>query len=145
MKTKKLLNSFIYAISGIRQAIKTQRNFRIHLIMALYVSYFAIITKISYTNICILLICFMTILSLELINTAIEKLCNKIDTSYNLIIKSAKDTAAAAVLIASIFCSIIGIILFLFSGNVSNIFNFKYLISPIILTPLSLIFIFKRS
>lgn len=145
MKTKKLINSFIYAMSGIRQAINTQRNFRIHLIITLYVSYFAIITKISYTNFCILLICFMVILSLELINTATEKLCNKIDTSYNLIIKSAKDTAAAAVLISSIFCAIIGIMIFLFSGNFLNIFKLKYLILPLILLLPSLIFIFKRS
>lgn len=145
MKTKKLINSFIYAMSGIRQAIKTQRNFRIHLIISLYISYFAIIAKVSYSNICILLICFMIILSLELINTAIEKLCDKIDTSYNLIIKSAKDTASAAVLIASVICAIIGIIIFLSSDNISNIFSLKHLILPTFLAPLSLIFIFKRS
>ena len=57
--------------------------------------------------------CCMLVLSLELLNTAIENICNLLSKDFNPFIKIIKDTAAAAVLVTAIGSVIIGAVIFL--------------------------------
>ena len=114
MKNKKrLINSFKYAFTGIKTAFKTEQNMKIHLIILILVIIFGIILKISKAEwiICIILIGF--VISLELINTAIENTVDLITIENNPKAKIAKDTAAGAVLISAITAAIIGLIIFI--------------------------------
>ena len=72
----------------------------------------AIFFNISKNEWILVLLCSMIVLSLEGINTAIERLCNENDTNFNINIKIIKDTAAGAVLISCIFSAIIGMVIF---------------------------------
>ena len=113
MAIKKLINSFTYAIMGIKSAIKTEQNMKIHLLIMEIVILMALILNISFNEWLIVLICFMVVISSELFNTALEKCVDLASPNKNEIAKLAKDISAGAVLITAIFAAIIGIIIFL--------------------------------
>jgi diacylglycerol kinase len=56
--------------------------------------------------------CCVLVLSLELLNTAIENLCDIVTEEYHPIIKIVKDSAAAAVLITATGSVVTGLIIF---------------------------------
>lgn len=58
-------------------------------------------------------VCSALVLSLEIINTSIEKLSNIISTSFHSAIKLVKDMAAGAVFLVSVISLIIACIIFL--------------------------------
>ena len=114
MKDKKrLINSFKYAFEGIFTALKTEQNMKIHIFIMILVIIFGIILNINQIEWIICIILFGFVISLELINTAIENTIDLITIEKKPKAKIAKDTAAGAVLIASIVSAIIGLIIFI--------------------------------
>lgn len=109
----KLNYSFKYAFEGIITTIKEERNMFIHFLIAIIVVITGIYVRLSLNEWLICLLLFALVFSLELINTAIENTVDLVTTKKNKKAKIAKDAAAGAVLIAAIFASIIGIIIFL--------------------------------
>lgn len=109
----KLNYSFKYAFEGIITTIKEERNMFIHFLIAIIVVITGIYVRLSLNEWLICLLLFALVFSLELINTAIENTVDLVTTKKNKKAKLAKDAAAGAVLIAAIFASIIGIIIFL--------------------------------
>lgn len=109
----KLIFSFKYAFEGIITTIKEERNMFIHFLIAIIVVITGIYVRLSLNEWFICLLLFALVFSLELINTAIENTVDLVATKNNKKAKIAKDAAAGAVLIAAIFASIIGIIIFL--------------------------------
>lgn len=109
----KLNYSFKYAFEGIITTIKEERNMFIHFLIAIIVVITGIYVRLSLNEWFICLLLFALVFSLELINTAIENTVDLVTTKKNKKAKVAKDAAAGAVLIAAIFASIIGIIIFL--------------------------------
>ncbi|MFG6494130.1 diacylglycerol kinase family protein [Fictibacillus sp. UD] len=110
---RKLFSSFMFAFAGIFTTFKTEQNFRIHTIISVIVITTAIALDFSSLKLIILLIVIGLVLALELINTAIENTVDLITPEYHLLAKKAKDAAAGAVLVFSIFAVIIGILLFI--------------------------------
>lgn len=109
----KLTFSFKYAFEGIITTIKEERNMFIHFLIAIIVVITGVYVRLSLNEWLICLLLFALVFSLELINTAIENTVDLVTTKKNKKAKMAKDAAAGAVLIAAIFASIIGIIIFL--------------------------------
>ncbi|MBU2036174.1 diacylglycerol kinase family protein [Patescibacteria group bacterium] len=105
--------SFKYAFEGLKLTFKNEPNFRIQLILALLSTFLGIILKISQIEWLILITVIFLVLLLELINSSLEALVNLVSPEINEKAKIAKDTAAGAVLVASILSLIIGIALFL--------------------------------
>ncbi|MFI3225925.1 MAG: diacylglycerol kinase family protein [Clostridia bacterium] len=142
---RKLRKSFGFALDGIKYCVNNERNFRIHLVAIAYVLIFSHLAQISTIEFAIMMMCFAQVLSAELLNTAIECLCNRTGFEYNIFIKNAKDIAAAAVLVCAISCVIIGLVIFtpkigIILANLTVI----YIGILIILTLINLWFIFKR-
>jgi undecaprenol kinase/diacylglycerol kinase (ATP) len=81
--------------------------------IALLVAIAGIFFSISTAEWMIILICFAMVLSFEIINSAIEKLCDLVSPEFNLTIKKVKDMSASAVLLAAIISFIVGCIIFL--------------------------------
>ena len=109
---KKMLLSFKYAITGIVNTIKSERNMKIHICMMSLVIIFGIILKLSVLEWIICIILFSLVIAGELFNTAIENVVDIIMPQKNIKAKIAKDAAAGAVLILSIGSAIIGLIIF---------------------------------
>lgn len=112
----RLALSFLYALRGIGYAVKTQRNFRIHLTALMVVVVFNTMAQLSATHWCIELLCCMVVISMELVNTALESACDKISTKQHALLGHAKDAAAGAVLVSAIGSVVIAFLIF-FYGN----------------------------
>ena len=110
---KKLRNSFKYASSGIKLCIKDEQNMLLHLTMATLVIISGFILKISKIEWIICVILIGIVMMMELLNTAIENVCDAVTDRENKYIKIAKDTAAGSVLIISIVSAIIGLMIFI--------------------------------
>ena len=112
-KTKKLINSFKYAISGIITSFRTERNMKIHILVMILVIIAGIVFKLSLLDWIILVIMFGLVISAELFNTAIETTIDMITKEKNEKAKIAKDVAAGAVLVLAIVSVIVGLIIFI--------------------------------
>jgi diacylglycerol kinase (ATP) len=111
--SKNLLKSFKYAFNGIYYVFKTSRNFLIQLIFALTSLIIAFLLKIDINNFVILIATIMSVLILEILNTSIESIVDLVvNKEFSSLAKIAKDTSAAAVLLASINSVIIAISIF---------------------------------
>ena len=113
MKNKKLINSFKCAIQGIKQAVKTERNVKIHITIMILVIIAGIVLKINTQEWIICIILFGLVISLELVNSAIEATVDIAIPEINEKAKVAKDVAAGAVLVSAIASAIIGLIIFI--------------------------------
>lgn len=112
-KKNPLYRSFGYAFEGIFSGIRKERNMKIHCIAVICVVIAGVIFKISCIEWCLCLILFGMILSLELVNTAMEAVVDLVTEEHRPLAKLAKDTAAGAVLIAAIMAALVGILIFL--------------------------------
>ena len=108
----RLIKSIRYAVKGMRAATKEQLNIRIHLFIALAVVAAGLYFHITPTEWILLLIVISLVISLELLNTAIENLTDLVTKEQNPLTGKVKDIAAAAVLFSSIIAAIIGLIIF---------------------------------
>ena len=109
---KKLLKSFKYAFEGIFTGIKEEQNMKIHITIMILVIIFGIVLKISKIEWITCILLFGLVISMELINTAIENTVDLITKEKNEQAKIAKDVAAGAVLVSAIVSVIIGLIIF---------------------------------
>jgi len=74
----KIFKSFVYAFCGILNSIKTERNFRIHIVAAVVTYFFANECKFSPSEYVLLTITVFAVMSAELVNTAIEALSDAV-------------------------------------------------------------------
>lgn len=108
----KFLKGFYYAGRGIALAVR-ERNFRFHLCAAAFVIFFAArFYELSRGEWAALLLTCGAVLSLEAMNTAIERLCDKLSPEQDPKIGAVKDIAAGAVLISAIIAVAVGVCLF---------------------------------
>ncbi|TVQ09315.1 MAG: diacylglycerol kinase family protein [Leptolyngbya sp. DLM2.Bin27] len=98
-----LLVSFTYAWQGISYAFRTQRNFRIHVIVGSLAVSLAIALSLSLVELAVVILTCGIVLTLELVNTALESVVDlAVEQTYHELAKIAKDCAAAAVLISAL-------------------------------------------
>ena len=108
-----LIESFKFALEGLKTAIKKGRNFRIQVLLGTFAVALGIFYKISPSEWLDLILIIASVLILELINTAIEEIVNIISPQIQERAKIAKDVSAGAVLVASIAAVCIGGLVFL--------------------------------
>ena len=107
-----LLESFNYSLEGIIHVLRTQRNMRIHFLVAAVVLVVAFAAGVTNYELIALLLAIAFVLIAEMINTAIESAIDTATTSFDPHAKLAKDIAAGAVLIASVNAVAVGYIVF---------------------------------
>jgi diacylglycerol kinase len=110
---KTFFKGFSFAVSGIRQAVASQRNMRIHFGVAFVVAAAGFYFEISITEWGLVLLAIGLVISAELMNTAIETLVDLIEPGKNPKAGRIKDIAAGSVLIAAICALGIGLLVFL--------------------------------
>ncbi len=150
---KKLVKSFGYAFQGILSAVKTERNMRIHIVCMIYMYFFLFafdFFEITNTQLAIIFIANGLVMGAELMNTAIESVVDLHGEEHTPLGKIAKDCAAGAVLVFTIFSVLCGIAIMyqplafqkLFAYFIENpIAIVLFLVSVVIFS----IFIFKRN
>lgn len=98
-----LFISFKYAWAGVSYAFRTQRNFRIHLVIGAVAISLGFGLNLSALELAVISLTIALVLALELLNTAIESVVDlTVKQSYHELAKIAKDCAAGAVLISAL-------------------------------------------
>lgn len=110
---RKRIVSFKYALNGLRILFSEEHNARIHFAVTIFVVTMGILFSISSVEWMILGILTGMVFSLEIINSAIENLCDYISPEWNNMIKKIKDLMAAAVFITTVISVVCGTIIFL--------------------------------
>lgn len=110
---KAVIKSFKPASRGILTSFVIGRNIKVHYTIALAVVAGGLYFHVTKVEFLILLVAISQVITLEMVNTAIEKTIDLVTTEYHLYAKIAKDVAAGAVLLASIIAVIIGGVIFL--------------------------------
>ena len=95
-----------YAVQGVRYAWRTERNFRLEVLLGAVA---LTVTLLLGADLVPVLLCCMLVLSLELVNTALEALVDLVSPTYHPLARVAKDAAAGAVLIASLLSLAVGV------------------------------------
>ena len=112
-KSQGLRSTFRNARKGVRLALKSEMNIRIHIVIAFFVILAALLLGLSSVEICVLLLTIAAVISAEMFNTAIEfSLDALFHNKYSRLVGMAKDISAGAVMFASIVAVIIGVALF---------------------------------
>lgn len=107
------LNSFKYAINGLKLFVLQEHNARIHVLAAIVVVLCGIFFKFDSIKWIAVFMVIAIVFIAELLNTAIEYLCDFVMPEYSQSVKKIKDLAAAAVLVSAILAVAVGIILLL--------------------------------
>jgi undecaprenol kinase len=108
---KRFYESFKFAWSGIFQTFKTERNFQIHVFISIIlfvVGFFLHFTRLEWI---VVLFLIGGMLSLELMNTALEHVVDLVTKDFKPLAKAAKDAAAGAVFVYAMLSVIIGVII----------------------------------
>lgn len=109
----KLLESMNHALDGISYTVYHERNFKIELFIMVVVLMAGVYFKVTKIEWIILLLTISSVLTLELVNTSIERCVDLVTKDYHELAKNAKDISAGAVLVMSLFSVCVGIIIFL--------------------------------
>lgn len=98
--------SMLNAVTGLFWMLKSERNFQLEVLALLINMILIVFLELNSFDAALIYIVCSSVLSFEIINTAIEKICDIINPEYDERIKFIKDMAAGAVLLAA-FCSLI--------------------------------------
>ena len=102
---------FQAAMDGIVFTFRTQRHMRFHLFAVLAVLLMGIVLRLGLRELLTLLFTISLVLIAEMFNSAIEATVDLVSPNYNPLAKFAKDIAAGAVLITTIFALVVGALL----------------------------------
>lgn len=103
--------SFKYAASGFLATLRG-RNFRIQIFIGVFALFLCKLLPVSVSETCIVLLCIGLVLAGECLNTSIEAVVDLACPQLHPLAKTAKDCAAAAVLVLSAVSSIIALAIF---------------------------------
>lgn len=108
----RFIRSVRHALHGIFSIYRTERNFRIQCVIGLFANTLAMVLPLSWIERLLILIVSVSVLVLELLNSAIERLLDLLKPRLNEYAGEVKDVMAGAVLIASICSVVVGLCLF---------------------------------
>jgi len=90
----------IYSVDGLRACFRSEEAFRLELILSLIFGPLAFILGETAIEIAILLLAIALVLLVELLNSAIEAVVDRVGMDYHELSKKAKDIASGAVFIS---------------------------------------------
>lgn len=113
-KNLPFLRRLKFASSGIVFAFKTEKSFRTHTAVSFLLLVVSLLIRPTLQWTAIFCLCVANVMSFELLNSAIESVCDFLTYEENSKIKIAKDCAAGAVLLSSI-ASVVVFVFYLIS------------------------------
>ncbi|MBU6302359.1 MAG: diacylglycerol kinase family protein [Verrucomicrobia bacterium] len=108
----KLRRSFACAAVGLVHVIATEQNMRLHFVVAALVAAAAAFFQVSPVEWAVLILCVAQVMAAEAINSALERLADRVSMEDHFLIKHAKDAAAGGVLIVSLGAAGAGLAIF---------------------------------
>jgi diacylglycerol kinase len=108
---KKLLLNFKYSINGLKIVFQ-EHSFILEILIGFILIPYIAISELNFLFKLLIIFNYFLLLAFEIMNTAIEKLCDKITIELDPDIKKIKDLASASVFIVLIILIILVIITF---------------------------------
>jgi diacylglycerol kinase (ATP) len=112
MRRQNIIEAFNSALEGLIYVVKTERNMRIHFLIAAVAVLLGIYLNFSGIEFLLLLTAVTFVLLSEMVNTAVEHTIDLISNEFHHLARIIKDISAGAVLLASFNAAITGYILF---------------------------------
>jgi diacylglycerol kinase len=108
-KAHSLFASLKYAVSGIYFCLRTQRNMRIHVVAGFSAMALGLWLRVPLINLAIVAVVSSLVVTMEMLNTAIENAVDLYTHRRHPLAKIAKDVAAAAVLVSANNAVLVGV------------------------------------
>ncbi|WP_337018991.1 diacylglycerol kinase family protein [Oceanobacillus massiliensis] len=112
LKDKRKIIGFSYAWNGLKEIVRSERNFRIHLTITVLVIITGLLLHLSALEWGIIILTIGLVLTAEVTNSAIEKTIDYLRPEIHPSAKVIKDVAAGAVLVAAVISVVIGVLIF---------------------------------
>ena len=103
-----MVRSFEHAYRGMIYAVRTQRNMRFHVIVAVLVLVASLLVGVRKLELAVLVLTILIVFVTEMFNTAMEFVVDMVTSEYHPLAKLAKDISAGAVLVTSIGAVLVG-------------------------------------
>lgn len=107
------LRGFVYAWNGIVYTVRTQRNMRVHLALAVLAIALGIWLRISPVEFAMVFVAITLVVVSEMINTVVEACVDLATREYHPLAQVAKDVAAGTVLLCAMLAAVIGCLVYL--------------------------------
>lgn len=101
------MQATVYSAQGFRAAFTSEEAFRQELIVSVILTPFAFLLGRTFTEVVVLLGVLVSVLTVELINSAIEVLADTVSTETHPLIGQTKDIASAAVMMVISFAALV--------------------------------------
>jgi diacylglycerol kinase len=108
----KFIAGFGYAFSGLRYALLTQRNARVHAFIAALAILLGILLRISSVEFALVFVAITSVFIAEMFNTVFELCVDLASPDYHPLAKIAKDVAAGAVLLNAMLAIVIALFVY---------------------------------
>jgi diacylglycerol kinase len=112
MRKPALHKSFLNALNGVFWMLKSERNFQIEVFGLLFNLFLIVFLQLNTTDTALILMVSIAVLSLEVLNTGIEKICDVVQPEFDERIKIIKDISAGAVVLMSFAAVCVGILVY---------------------------------
>ncbi len=104
---RRLINAFMYSVSGFRAAWVNEQAFRQEIIMAIFLVPTALWLGTNAVQRALLIGAYLIVPLTELINSAIEAIVDRMGSERHVLSGRAKDMGSAAVLLSLFLCGIV--------------------------------------
>ncbi|MCH9671462.1 MAG: diacylglycerol kinase [Gammaproteobacteria bacterium] len=94
-----------YSFDGLKAAYQNESAFRQELFLVVVLMGITVLLPITLTQMALLFVVNVSILIVELLNSAIEATVDRISVEEHALAKRAKDVASAAVLVTLVLCA----------------------------------------
>lgn len=112
MRASKFLRSFVIGFLGLAHAVRSEQNVRIHCVAAVGVVVAGFVFALAAWEWIVVVFCIGLVISAECMNTAVERLADRITLDVDPLIKRAKDCGSAGVLVVAIMAAVVGGVVF---------------------------------
>lgn len=109
---KNRVKAFRFAFAGIFNAFREESHLKLHGIAALFVTGLGFLFDISKTEWLFVVSAMCLVIAFEMLNSAVEKLCDLLVPQQHPVVKYVKDVSAGAVFIVCVFAVAVGLMVF---------------------------------
>ena len=109
----RLWNALLYSLNGVSAALRHEDAFRLEILLALVLVPIALQTPTSGLGKAVMVASVLLVLIVELINSAVEAVVDRISLEDHVLAKRAKDMGSAAVMIALINVPVVWLLVLL--------------------------------
>ena len=105
-----------YSLTGLFTSVKTERSLHLYLLACAFVIILCVILQVSAEDIITISMLAVFLLSMELINTAIEHTVDMVTKEFHPLAKKAKDCGSAASFVIAVLAIIV--VLYIFASYI---------------------------